>query len=206
MKHEAEIKELLIHNAIHLIAEGGFERATVKELTTCGGSLPGFKMNDVYIYRLFGSKEELYAATFARLDSEVFYHFRRAYKLANESLDESADLRTRIYAFLAKAWEFLLNDEEKCRCYVRFYYSIYFTGTVAESHRELFSGMIGEMSVAFKEDADVVSIIHSVFTTMFNFAIRVYNGDLIDNEVNRTHIYNVLYNMMVTYFKDSVRA
>lgn len=37
MKREAEIKELLISNAIHLIAEGGFEKATTKELTHCGG-------------------------------------------------------------------------------------------------------------------------------------------------------------------------
>ena len=30
MRYEAEIKELLIENAIHLIAEGGFEKATTK--------------------------------------------------------------------------------------------------------------------------------------------------------------------------------
>ena len=39
MKHEAEIKELLVKNAIHLIAQGGFESATTKELTHCSGSL-----------------------------------------------------------------------------------------------------------------------------------------------------------------------
>ena len=42
MRYEAEIKELLIENAIHLIAEGGFEKATTKELTHCGGQLPDF--------------------------------------------------------------------------------------------------------------------------------------------------------------------
>ena len=51
MRYEAEIKELLIENAIHLIAEGGFEKATTKELTHCGGHLPDFKMNEAYIYR-----------------------------------------------------------------------------------------------------------------------------------------------------------
>ena len=49
MRYEAEIKELLIENAIHLIAEGGFEKATTKELTHSGGALPDFKMNEVYI-------------------------------------------------------------------------------------------------------------------------------------------------------------
>ena len=56
MKREAEVKELLISNAIHLIAEGGFEKATTKELTLCGGHLNGFKMNEVYIYRFLGAK------------------------------------------------------------------------------------------------------------------------------------------------------
>ena len=76
MKREAEIKELLISNTIRLVSEGGFEKATTKELALCGGHLPDFKMNEVYIYRLFGSKENLYEATFIRLDTELFYSFK----------------------------------------------------------------------------------------------------------------------------------
>ena len=176
MKYENEVKELLIHNAIYLIAKGGFEKATIKELTTCGGNLPGFKMNDVYIYRLFGSKENLYEAAFARLDSELFYNLRRSFKAANEyAAKESLGLKSAMLKFMELAWDFLMNDEERCRCYVRFYYSIYFTGEVAEAHRELYSGIISEISYAFKEEADVVSIANSIFITMFEFAIRVYN-------------------------------
>ena len=66
MKYENEVKELLIHNAIHLIAKGGFENATTKDLALSGGNLPGLKMNEVYIYRLFGSKESVYEAAFLR--------------------------------------------------------------------------------------------------------------------------------------------
>ena len=72
MRYEVEIKELLIENAIHLIAEGGFEKATTKELTYCGGQLPDFKMNEVYIYRYFGSKEKIYEAAFISLAQELY--------------------------------------------------------------------------------------------------------------------------------------
>ena len=72
MKNEVVVRELLIANALHLIAEGGFESATTKELTHCGGSLPDFKMNEVYIYRIFGSKEQLYESAFIQLDRELF--------------------------------------------------------------------------------------------------------------------------------------
>lgn len=203
MKREAEIRELLISNAIHLIAEGGFEKATTKELTHCGGDLPGFKMNEVYIYRIFGSKENLYEAAFVRLDNELFYAFQGGVAALggfNENVKE------KLREFFRMAWQFILGNEEKCRCYVRYYYSVYFKGTSLEAHRKRFEGMISEMTPLFKEEADVVSILHSVFTTLFDFSIRVYNGDLEDSDINRPHIFNVLYCMMATYFKETVIA
>lgn len=203
MKREADVKELLIANAIHLIAEGGFEKATTKELTHCSGNLPDFRMNEVYIYRLFGSKEHLYESAFIRLDSELFYAFRDGVKAVG-GFEENT--KKKIYEFFLMAWQFILGNEEKCRCYVRYYYSVYFKGDALKAHKKLFLGMVAEMNLIFKEEADVSSILHSVFTALFDFAIRVYNGELEDNEINRPHIFNVLYCMMMTYLKDSVKA
>ena len=138
MRYEEEIKELLIENAIHLIALGGFE----------------------------------------------------------------GDKREKLSCFFELAWAFILRDEERCRCYVRYYYSIYFKDQSREWHKKLFEGIISEMTPIFKEEADVEAILHSVFTVMFNFAIRVYNGELENNNENRPHVFNVLYCMMETYFKD----
>jgi hypothetical protein len=104
------------------------------------------------------------------------------------------------------AWQFILGNEERCRCYVRYYYSIYFRGNSRKTHKKLFEGIVNEMMPMFKEEADVFSILHSVFTALFDFAIRVYNGELEDNEINRPHIFNVLYCMMITYFKDSEKV
>jgi AcrR family transcriptional regulator len=203
MRYEAEIKELLIENAIHLIAEGGFEKATTKELTYCGGQLPNFRMNEVYIYRFFGSKENLYESAFVRLDTELFYAFKRGVEKVNGYED---DVKEKLGKFFSMAWQFILGDEERCRYYIRYYYSIYFRGNSRKTHKKLFEGIVNEMIPMFKEEADVFSILHSVFTTLFDFAIRVYNGELEDNEINRPHIFNVLYCMMITYFKDSEKV
>ncbi len=203
MKREAEIKEILISNAIHLIAEGGFEKATTKELTHCGGTIPGFKMNEVYIYRIFGSKENLYEAAFIRLDDELYHAFRSGVEAVGGFEEKTKE---KMHEFFLKAWNFILGNEEYCRCYVRYYYSIYFKGTSLEAHRKRFEGMISEMATIFKDEADVVSILHSVFTALFDFAIRVYNGDLEDSEINRPHIFNVLYCMMATYFNTSAKV
>ena len=203
MKREAEVKELLISNAIHIIAEGGFEKATTKELTLCGGHLTDLKMNEVYIYRFFGSKEKLYESAFRQLDTELYYAFRNGVDAVGGF---EQDTKEHLYEFFSKAWNFILGNEERCRCYVRYYYSIYFKGHSREAHRKLFEGMVSEMTPIFKEEADVEAILHSVFTAMFDFAIRVYNDGLEDSDINRPHIFNVLYCMMATYLKDSVKA
>ena len=203
MKYEAEVRGLLIENAIHLIAKGGFEMATTKELTHCRGSLPNFKMNEVYIYRLFGSKENLYRATFACLDRELFSALYDSMKHM-DSLE--SNLRATMYDVFLRLWSFLLGNEERCRCYIRYYYSIYFKDESAEEHKKLFGEFITKITPIFKEEAEVFAIMHSVFVMLFDFAIRVYNGDIEDNDINRPHVFNVLYCMMMTYFKDTVQA
>lgn len=203
MKYEAEIKELLIDNTIHLIAEGGFEKATTKELTYYGGSLPDFKMNEVYIYRLFGGKEKLYEAAFLCLDRELISAFQNGVKAVGGFSEAPTQ---KLYQFFLRAWEFVLRNEDRCRCYLRYYHSVYFKDHSKDVHREHFAQIIDEMAPLFKEEADVVAILHSVFTSLFDFAIRVYNHELEDNEITRPHIFNVLYCMMMTYLNDSVRA
>lgn len=201
MKREAEVKELLISNTIKLIAEGGFEKATTKELTNYGGSLKDFKMNESYIYRIFGSKEKLYEAAFLQLDDELAGALIRGIK----AMDKSEDgLKDALYAVFQKVWQFILRNEARCRCYVRYYYSNYLKGSTIEAHRKHFRKVVEVFTPLFRDDADTDNILHCVFTTVLDFGIRVYNGDLEDNEVNREHVFNVLYCMMMTYFKDSV--
>jgi AcrR family transcriptional regulator len=203
MRYEAEIKELLIENAIHLIAEGGFEKATTKELTHYSGNLPDFKMNEVYIYRLFGSKENLYEATFERLDAELFLTFKRGVELVGNFGENTKEKFAKLFSL---AWKFVIGNEDRCRCYVRYYYSVYFTGRSRMIHQKHFEEIVNEMAPIFKEEADVDAILQSVFTMLFDFAIRVYNGVLEDSSINRPHIFNVLYCMAATYFKDTAKS
>ena len=201
MKYEAEVKQLLVSNAIRLIAEGGFEKATTKEITHCGGNLPGCKMNEVYIYRLFGSKELVYEAAFFELDKELCKAFLSATEKLGGFENASAE---EMYAFFLKAWRFVLRNEERCRCYVRYYYSIYFKDNSYKMHKQNFGEIVGAMAVLFKPEANVSTIMHSVFTTMLDMGIRVYNGELPDNDDTALHVFNVLYCMMMSYFKTVV--
>lgn len=197
MRRETEIRDLFIENTIRIIAEVGFENATTKALTHYGGNLPGLKMNEAYIYRVFGSKDKLYEATFEKLDNELYIAFMKALEVVNGF---NCNIKDKLNNLFLMCWDFILQNEVRLRCYVRFYYSAYFKGSVAEAHNKLLMGVVNQISPIFKREADVLSILRSVFTALLDFGICVYNGELDDNEDNRKHIFNVLYCAMMTYF------
>ena len=199
MKKETQIREALIENTIYLIAQGGFEMATTRNIAKCGANAAGLVLNDAYIYRIFGSKEGLYAEAFALLNEEIFSYMCRG--LDNAKLDVKTareDLRV-LWMWL---WRFILNNETRSRAFVRYYYSIYLREASLRRHRECFNSVVVRVSCLFKEEADVTAIMHNVLTSTFNFAIRVFNGDLDDDDVNVEHMYNVLYNTISSYLKE----
>ena len=199
MKREEDIKKVLIENAIQLIAEGGFEKATTKALTFHRAETLDFKMNEVYIYRIFGSKEQLYEAAFEELEYELYYALR---KCVTEELTGERELMESWYHVYERAWNFMLRNEARCRCFIRYYYSVYFRGNSLASHNEHFTKVVDIFTDMFIAEADVPAIMHSVFGTLLNFAVRCYNGALPNVEENRIHIFNVLYNMFKDYLKD----
>ena len=198
MKNEELIRDVLIDNTIALIAEGGFEAATTRAIAHSGEKHPEIKMNEIYIYRLFGGKEELYATAFARLNHELY---DAVWGAICELHENHEPMRERCYIFFDKVWRFLLSEEAPCRCYTRYYYSIYFKGETKRRYNEGFARISERFSFAFKPEADVLSILHSAFTSLLDFAIRVYNGDLEANSVNEYHIFNVIYNIVSSYFR-----
>ncbi len=201
MKYEPEIRLALVDNTIKTIAEGGFEKATTRAITQndCNRHAP-FSLNEAYIYRLFGSKEGLYAEAFSSLDRELISMLCRRL----DTLDFApGNVREDWHKLFSAAWRFLLHNEDKCRCYTRYYYSTYFKEMSKKKHREVFGTVVDKLSPLFKPEADAVSVLHSVLTTILNFAIRVYNGDLVDTEANAEHIFAILYRTVAPYLRDA---
>ena len=198
MKFESEIREQLVENTIHLVAEGGFEKATTRAIICNQHPDINIKLNEVYIYRLFGSKEELYAEAFSKLDNELIGEVAR-YMV--EFRNSSDSVQKKFNLLFMHLWRFLMRNEDYCRCYVRYYYSVYFTGESLQKHNQFFDKVVVKFKPLFKNEADVSSLIHYAFLTMLDFAIRVYNGDLEDSQTNATHIFNVLYVSLASYFK-----
>lgn len=196
MRCEGEIRSTLIDNTIHLIAEGGFEKATTRNITRYSPPTDQYTLNEAYIYRLFGSKEALYASAFLLLDTELVTSLCR--KMENLHFSAGPN-RAAFEALFQSAWRFLLRNEMKCRCYTRYYYSIYFKEASQRKHRAAFEMIVNQLAPAFKPEANVTAIMHGVLTMMLDYAIQVYNGDLENTENNATHVFNVLYCVIATY-------
>ena len=202
MKNESIVKEALIKNTTRLIGEGGFEKSTTHAIVHDGASVHGIKLNEVYIYRLFGSKEQLYAEVFAELDTELF-------AMVGKGLDviENKDVAffDRLRLLFDRIWRFLLGNESKTRCYVRYFYSVYYREKSHRDHRKKLDAAAQRFAPAFVEGCNVHAVIHEAFMTMLDLAIQVYNGDLDDNEENAYHVFNLVYQSMRSYLREELR-
>lgn len=201
MRYEALIRDTLVENTIHLIAEGGFEKATTRAIIRDGFIPAEVKLNEVYIYRIFGGKEELYSEAFHRLDGELIAELNAD---INEFCHGSYSSKQNFRILFDRMWRFVLRNEDHCRCYIRYYYSVYFKGDSRRAHNEVFGTFVQRLTPRFKPEADVNSLLHSVFTALLDFAIRVYNGDIPDTQESADHIFNVLYLSISSYFKEEL--
>lgn len=197
MKNERIYRETFINNTIRLVSEGGFEMATTRAISGDRKEVTGVKLNEAHIYRVFGTKENLFAETFAMLDNELI----TVIKGGLSDFNGDNDFRGGCEKLFMKLWRFLLQNEDKCRYYTRYYYSVYFKNGVYDVHMKKYAVLIEKMTPSFVHGADVWSLFHHIITVMLDFAIRVYNGALEDTEENAYHIFNVAYSSIAPYLK-----
>ena len=197
MKNEMVYREVFIGNTIRLVAKGGFEMATTRAISGGRSEVNNVKLNEAHIYRVFGTKENLFAETFAMLDDEMLLTIKKALS----AFDSNLDFRSQCEEVFFKLWRFLLKNESKCKYYTRYYHSVYFKNDIYSVHMKKYEILIEKISAYFIPEADVWSIFHHVLTTLLEFAIRVYNGSLEDSEENAIHIFNVAYCAIAPYLK-----
>jgi len=199
MKNEQKIREILIKNTTRVISEGGFESATTRAIVFSGETLPNVKMNEAYIYRLFGSKEKLYEAAFLCLEQEFAFALKR---YLDGFATSEHDIGEKMKNLFLDVWRYILDNESHFRYCSRFYYSVYFEGALIETHDQIFEGIISAFAPLFRDDADVGAIMHSLYAAMLGLAVRVYNGDMPDTREIACRIYSILYGMVQSSLKN----
>lgn len=191
MKHY-DVQSRLIDRTIMVIAENGLDKTTTKAI------VKGTDINEAYIYRYFSDKEDLLSHVFDTLDEElvakVMQHLPVMYMRELEY-----ELRCKV--FFEAVWKFLLGNKEKCLAFVRYYYSPYFTKFSAESHKKRFLPIVTKFEDAFKDEADVWMILNHILNVMLDFAVKVHNGQMPNEDIYAEHVFRVIYRSIEQYFK-----
>ena len=195
MKNENLYREIFINNAISLVATGGFESATTRAIAGDRKEVNDVKLNEAHIYRVFGTKERLFAEAFSVLDEELLCVITENLSI----MKKDGDFRQQYEETFSNIWRLMLHDEERCRYYTRYYHSVYFRNEIYAEHKRRYTPLMEKISPRFVPSADVWAIFQHVFTSLLEFALRVYNGTLPDNEDTATHIVNVTYSAMAPY-------
>lgn len=191
MKQE-ETRRKLIDGTIHVIAQGGLDNATTKQIGMTTG------LNEAYIYRCFSGKEDLFAKTFISLDKElldqILSHMPVLYK-------EELAWEERCRRYFYGVWDFMIAGREKCLAYIRYFYSPYFAKNSIEEHTRLYQPVLKAFTTAFLPEADIWMILNHMLNVIMDFAIKVHIGQLENKKENSEHVFRVIYRSVEQYFR-----
>lgn len=194
MKHD-QLRQGLIDGTIHIIAKEGLDKASTKQIGLATS------LNEAYIYRCFKDKEDMFAKAFASLDDElvekIMQHVAVMYM-------RELEYETRCRFFFISIWRFLLGNRDKCLTYVQYYYSPYFVRYSAEEHKQRFEPLIDKFSDAFRDESDVWMILNHILNVMLDFAVKVHNNQMPNEDIYAEHVFRVIYQSVKQYFRIAV--
>ena len=157
-------------------------------------------MNEVYIYRYFEDKEDLFSKTFDYLDEQLFEKIMQHFSVMDIQ-DMEFELRCRFFFF--SIWSFLLGSREKALTYTRYYYSTYFMKYSCTAHQRRYQPFLEKIKPAFKEEADVWMILNHILNVILDFSVKVHNGQMSSEDNYAEHVFRVIYVSVKQYFKQA---
>lgn len=189
---QADRKLALLGSTIRVIARNGLDKTTTKAIAAEAN------LNEAYIYHLFDGKEGLFKAVFTTLDDElvskILLHLPVMYM-------ETMDFETRCYTLFTFCWKFILANKDKCLCFIRYYYSPYFKKYSYDEHNMRYQSVLEKMTPAFREKTNVWMLLNHILNTMLDSAVKVFNGDIADNDNTAEHVFLVIYSSVKPYIE-----
>ena len=189
-----EMRLALLDSTVRIIAKDGLDKATTRSIAQAA------QLNEAYIYRFFNDKEYLFKEAFTMLDNELISKILLHLPImsANE-----LDFETRCRALFFACWKFILSNQEKCLCFIRYYFSPYFKKYSFDAHQARYKKVVEIMTPAFRPKANVWMLLNHILNTMLNFATKVFNGAVKDCDDTTEHVFLLVYYSIKPYLKNS---
>ena len=189
-----ETRRLLIDGTIRVIAREGLDNASTKRIGM------ETSINQAYIYRCFEDKEDMLAKTFAELDEELL---EKTMQHSDVLYMQDMKSEDRWWFYFSMIWAFLLGNRDKCLTYIRYYYSTYFAKYSLEEHHTRFLPLENKLRPEFKDEANVWLILNHILNVMLDFATKVYDGQMPNDDEHTEHVFRVVYRSIEQYFRES---
>ena len=187
---QEEMRLALVNSTVKVVANDGLDKTTTKAISTAAD------LNEVYIYRLFEGKEDLLRKSFEILDTELT---DAVYSALPVMYNNEQDFVSNCRILFCTVWRFLLGNRDKCVCYMRYFYSPYFQKHSAESHTERVAKVIEGMTPAFADGSDVYFFLNHILNVMLGFAIKVFDGDLTNDNKTAEMIFTIVFSSVRPY-------
>ncbi len=181
---QKELRQKFIDSTIHIVAAAGIHKATTKAIATHAG------INEVYIYRIFKDKEDLFATTFTAIDNELIdtiLKYLPIMEIAGIDMDE----RCRI--FFRSCWKNVVSDREKCSFFIKYYYSHFYNTYSPIERRKAYREVVDRFSPAFKKGTDVWRVFNRILDIVYSTVIKILRDEIPDNEETAEEVFSVVY-------------
>ena len=177
--------EALMKSAIHVVAEQGIHKATTKALSKSSG------VNEAYIYRLFGGKEDLLKKTFASLDAELVDFWQDEIAHAKELSGDTKQIGNLVTQDL---WRFVQQDREKCLFFIGYYYSHYYMEDYsAEERKHAYEPVLLQLDAYMIDGEEAWEAVNHIYDVVFPTASRVLRGEIENNPTLEKNVCRRVY-------------
>ena len=189
MNRGDEVRQALIASAIRVAAVQGIQNATTKAVANEA------ELSEVYIYRFFTSKDDLFRKTFDALDKELMYLMMTSFKRAMAD-EPNTDAKTKFKKIFHEFWLFTLGDKDKCSFFIQYYYSYYYSNHSDEERKAIYQPLLDLIAPAFFKDADPWAELNHIYDFIFPKLLRVIRKTVPESEKTEEEIFKYVFGMI----------
>jgi len=183
---QTRIRNALMDSAIKVVARDGLDKLTTRSIAgECD-------LHDAYIYRYFIDKEDLLKRAFLREDKALTDKIIESVNHVETGTDNFRDI---LKAILMPIWDYLMVNEDVCKFYVRYYYSVHFEKDALEEFKEDNRRLKSVLETYLPEGADIELIFQYNMDTMLHMAIKTTTGEIEKTTDIRERVFHLLYSV-----------
>ena len=189
MNRGNEVRQALIASAIRVVAAEGIQNATTKAVASAA------ELSEVYIYRFFKSKDDLFLRAFDAVDKELM-HSTLASLNRVMSDGASTGVKDKFKEVFHDFWRFALGDKDKCSFFIQYYYSYYYSNHSEEERKSIYRPLLDLLASTLSPDADPWAELNHMYDFIFPKLLRVIRKNVPESEKTEDEVFNYIFGIL----------